>query len=257
MITVNTTPTIESKPISRSKPTMALVMHDLNNYLSVTRHDIQDGKIGRGSIIETSDVIDLLHSELLPKTPYGKQQAVTALLPDNVLIDNAKYLVWQRKSQVDQVWFSGTEKKPTFSYKVKMPSLIFVVNKQSASLSLCAVATNARPTLEKKVYLAPIQNYSSNGSFCLGSARLPDERSVQTLKEMEDCVFSSQFTHFNHPTILKALAKNSRTRKDTEEQYFDILADKESSQKGFYAKELMPISNHTTLGDWLNSIMVK
>lgn len=242
MIQINTSPSIESKAISKTLPEVALIFHKRSFSTSVaTKHPIVNGKLSKGSIVSSIQL-----KELLGNITFEHQQKSVGFINPNVLLDNDKYLIWHKPRFTAPMWFSVNNKKPK-AYRVEWTSMVFVVDKVKSTLSICATSTNTRPTLSSKVYLAPIFNLSNNGSFCLGSARLPKTISASSIKACEDCVIESQFTHHNTPYLING-ANNDCA-------YFDFLREKETSGKRIYAKEMLKMKQ-TTLETWLNAIGV-
>lgn len=234
MITVNTKPCVNSSPIQSMLSTHALVFHSNKNESLITRHNVIDGKISRGVVLQKSQLVDLLSKSIHSNTRKNKDMVVRDFIPNNVLIDNHQILAWFKPSEEKTFWFS-IHGQPVRSYRIKTPNLVFKVNKDKKSLSICAVASKSRPSLTTKIYVPPIMNTSSNGSFCLGAARLPRSIEIQNISACEASVFDSQFTHFNTGKVIKGVTENS--------DYFSFLKEKESSKKPFYARELYPMMN--------------
>jgi PRTRC genetic system protein B len=75
------------------------------------------------------------------------------------------------------------------------PALLFRVN--HGALSIRALKDNGRPTAKTPLYRAPYWNVSDRGDVCLGSTRVPDELSIDTLARWEASFFESEFSHQN------------------------------------------------------------
>jgi PRTRC genetic system protein B len=75
------------------------------------------------------------------------------------------------------------------------PALLFDV--AGGQLSIFALKEAKRPVKDTKLYRAPYWNVSDQGSVCLGTTRIPDVLSVESISRWADSFFESQFTHQN------------------------------------------------------------
>lgn len=171
----------------------ALVFSSFLGDIVITKHNISAGIIKEGYPIGSNEVLEAMQEHTSEKT-------ANHIIPSNVLINSTEILAWHCKSEIRNMWFRIS--KP-LKLKVYWPSLIFAVNKKRKSLYIYATATNARPHADTKLYRAPVMNTDKNGSVCLGSAKLPDELSINTINEIQDCLFNSYFTHLNAMTEKK------------------------------------------------------
>jgi hypothetical protein len=73
------------------------------------------------------------------------------------------------------------------------PGLVFVAGDNR--LDVYALATDARPTPETELFVAPYPNVSPNGNVCLGTADVPRRHGPSTIGAWERGFFESTFTH--------------------------------------------------------------
>lgn len=136
------------------------------------------------------------------------------LLPENLIVNSTAHMVWHKSRFIGDMWFRLAGRKKVARLRVEWPPLLFVVNKLNRSISAFALGTNSRPTLDTRVYHAPLMNLSSNGKLCLGTASLPKEFDFASLEGCEAALIKSQFTHTNHD--------NTWSRKTGTDQHFKI-----------------------------------
>lgn len=234
-------PEIRKEPTKPLQAQVALVFHSNGHNSVVSRHSIKDGKIRQGTVVSMQHTMALVKG--LAKTTNYNNTAITLNDP-NLLFESVDRLVWFKPSVYAPMWFSNSN-KPAISHKVNWPNLIIDVNKRNKTMRICATATSTRPTLSKKVYLAPLWNLSSNGSFCLGAARLPDNIDVGAIAECEACIFDSQFTHSNTSDLFKG--DNGRR------SYLKKIAVMSKEKGKFKASDLNVMDGIKHLEDWLGA----
>jgi PRTRC genetic system protein B len=155
-----------------------------------------DGELQTGVPVSAIDLAQALTVEL--------SSTEIAFNPDTLLQNTHDSLVWYSKAQAGPMHFiqNGGHR----SLKVQWPALLWKVNKRSKSVYIAAIA-NRRPTLQSKLYHAPLMNIDGRGMLCLGNAELPEvtqqQVSTSLLKEIESCVRDTNFTHTNHSLTLK------------------------------------------------------
>jgi len=75
------------------------------------------------------------------------------------------------------------------------PALVFKVTHRE--LFVRALERDERPTAETSLKTAPYWNCDSAGRVCLGSMRVPDDTTVESIATWQAGFFRSQFTHAN------------------------------------------------------------
>jgi PRTRC genetic system protein B len=100
-----------------------------------------------------------------------------------------------RKTSVFYAKEKGGEVALLSGKRFPHPGLIF--RAQPGNLDVRAVACHDRPEPDTPLYRAPYWNVNDQGDVCLGSARVPHEATIESLKRWEEGFFESEFTHPN------------------------------------------------------------
>lgn len=124
---------------------------------------------------------------------------ITGYIPYNVLsydnLPGGKYnLVWYRPAETRVIHFSDQLKIP--SGEVWLPPLLYKV--MGSKLYIFALKSDTRPTVETRLFKAPFHNIYSDGSVCLGNAKVkkPDQKSFENvIQYWEDMFWLSEFSH--------------------------------------------------------------
>lgn len=235
---------VPEKPSDVTEPELGLIVHSApSGKTFVTRHQFNNGQLGRGLVIKLDTVINKLttikHASMF-RNARANEQTVD-LLPEHVLINNDSTLAWHKPSRKAPMWFSthiGIKR-----FDVYWPSIVYLVNKHTRQLNLCATSTKSRPTLSSRVYKAPIWNLGDCGAFCLGNATLPKDISIANIPAMEACVEDSQFTHRNGNVLLK--------QGSSDQFYFSTLQKMQRQNTRFRATDLADMPTKT-LSDFIN-----
>jgi PRTRC genetic system protein B len=171
--------------------------------------------------IEPGQPITIAALEMLMKS-LGRQSGV-AYLPNQVVNLGLDQMAFWCPAGRRRIWFTpdnwrvdGPAKGETLDEKkmaelerrlkqatllkwlngrfVHHPPLLFAVGiKGGDSLSVFAMAENARPTLNTKLYKAPYWNLSG-GTMCRGNLKLPSA-TVDSIEGFERAFFNSAFSH--------------------------------------------------------------
>jgi PRTRC genetic system protein B len=118
------------------------------------------------------------------------------VLPENVLARTPDLMVWWSRAQRHVMFFDGgsQEAKRLNGRMYPHPALVFKV--YGHELFVRALASDARPCVNTALKTAPYWNTEgSRGLVCLGSMRIPQETTVETLPQWQASYFSSAFTH--------------------------------------------------------------
>ncbi|MDF4421875.1 hypothetical protein [Vibrio parahaemolyticus] len=199
-------------------PDFALVFYDTpENGIAITRHAFHNDQMQAGVIIDQAQVFSLLQDKRQQATQKQEKEIKQAggeaisLMPTNVLFEDADNIVWHQPSRKMPMWFRLHGQSP-FALDVTWPALLFMVKKSGDSLTILALDTNERPTLDSMTYWAPMGNVYAAHNLCQGSAPLPKERTIYNIAEMEATFYESAFDSFKHNYIFKG-AKDSSGEK--------------------------------------------
>lgn len=182
------------------RPQYALVLHgntDTNGLICATRHTFKsDATLSIGQLIS----IDAIQREFAQLTAKNDSTTID-FLPENLLFESDSLVVWHTKRFIGDMWFRVATAPECLT--IEWPALIFIASKQSKKLKVFATATNSRPTMDTKLYHAPVMNVDEKGVLCQGTATLPSVICTSTIKDCSDTLFDSQFTHVNHKATLR------------------------------------------------------
>ena len=118
------------------------------------------------------------------------------ILPQNVLARAPDLMVWWSRAQRRVMFFEGgsEEAKRLNGRTYSHPALVFKIYRQE--LFVRALESDARPCGNTPLKTAPYWNTEgSRGLVCVGSMRIPQETTVETIPQWETSYFSSAFTH--------------------------------------------------------------
>ncbi|WP_282109251.1 hypothetical protein [Shewanella algicola] len=211
---------------------LALVVHSNHSGSTscITRHPIENWRLGLGEVISVSDVVNEL-SKIDDLSEANDNDWLESYTDENILVKNNKTLVWHTPRQSRKLYLSID------SVTVTVPPLLYIYktpNRSGApSLQVFALAANKRPKLTAKLYHAPLMNIYSDGRLCLGNIKLPTKVTSQTIEQVEKEFFYSRFTHPNHSHL---------TRKQVNIEAFYKM--KEKTGKKILTSELMPTGKH-------------
>ena len=161
----------------------------------VTKHAVRFSAVGvpslgAGTALNKSDLADLLRQL--------QGSLSVEFLPLQVLARTQESIVWWAPAAVRPMFYAqekGPEVALLSGKRFPQPGLIF--RAQPGSLEVRAVACHGRPSAETPLYRAPYWNVSDQGGVCLGSARVPRDITVASLRGWEEGFFQSEFTHPN------------------------------------------------------------
>ena len=117
------------------------------------------------------------------------------VLPQHVLARAPELISWWSRAQPRLMFFGGgnTETKKLNGKMYPHPALVFMLH--GRELFVRALAEDRRPTADTRLKNAPYWNTDAQGRVCLGSMRVPEEVSANSLFGWEDAYFASEFTH--------------------------------------------------------------
>lgn len=185
-----------------SRPLLALILSGTAYGIeTVTQHVIENGQMKPGEYVELSSLYQTIGEILQGR---GPMRASVEITPENVLINDMSFLVWYQPAKIAPCWFVvGNNERA--SLKIRWPAMLFALSKRGGQNSLHCVAlgSDERPTAESTIYNLPFPNAYNGGGFCLGTAALPQVISLQSINEIEGCIYNALKTHSNNPNALK------------------------------------------------------
>lgn len=123
-------------------------------------------------------------------------QVAAEILPANVLARTPEMLMWWSPA-ARRIMFFGEADGQARELNGKVfphPALVFKV--RDGELYVRALARNARPDATTRLRTAPYWNVAGeNGRVCLGTARAPEDLSVDSIPRWRDAFHNSAFTH--------------------------------------------------------------
>jgi PRTRC genetic system protein B len=152
-------------------------------------HNGQEPSLGVGELVTPNALIDLLES-------LG-QEVKAEILPANILVRTSETLIWWIPAGQHLLFFNdrGSDKTMTDLNGKKYPNPALVFRAAGSCLWVRALAASERPTAETPMYMAPYWNCYANGVVCNGSMRIPQQKSLASMRVWEDAFFNSEFTH--------------------------------------------------------------
>jgi PRTRC genetic system protein B len=119
------------------------------------------------------------------------------ILPDNVLARTPDMITWWTRARHEVMFFGGVdpEARELDGATYPHPALVFKVT--GRELFVRALERDERPTGETPLKTVPYWNCDSAGRVCLGSMRVPDETTVESIAGWQAGFFRSQFSHAN------------------------------------------------------------
>jgi len=117
------------------------------------------------------------------------------VLPEHVLARTPELIAWWSRAQPRLMFFGdgNAEAKKLNGKMYPHPALVFMIH--GTELFVRALAEDCRPAADTRLKHAPYWNTDSAGRVCLGSMRVPEEVSVDSLSGWENAYFASEFTH--------------------------------------------------------------
>jgi PRTRC genetic system protein B len=121
----------------------------------------------------------------------------TEILPDNVLARTPDIITWWARATREVMFFGGMDPEALELNGATYPHPALVFKVTGRELFVRALERDERPTGETPLKTAPYWNCDSAGRVCLGSMRVPDETTVESIAGWQSNFFRSQFTHPN------------------------------------------------------------
>ena len=120
---------------------------------------------------------------------------VSEILPGNVVARTPEMIAWWTPAQRRLMFFGGESPEvATLNGNVyPHPPLVFMIH--GHELFVRALAENRRPNSDTRLRNAPYWNTDAQGRVCLGSMRVPEDVTANTIAAWEAAYFTSEFTH--------------------------------------------------------------
>jgi len=119
------------------------------------------------------------------------------ILPANVLARTPDMITWWMPAQREVMFFGGVDPEARALDGGTYPHPALVFKETRRELFVRALEKDERPTGETPLRAAPYWNCDAAGRVCLGSMRVPDETTVESITGWQVSFFRSQFTHPN------------------------------------------------------------
>jgi PRTRC genetic system protein B len=181
-------------------------------------HEGDSARLGEGRLVTRSALLAMIRDT--------GESVEAEILPERVLVRTADTLVWWMPASNRIMFFSDrggdTALRALNGKRYPHPALVFKAS--GSALSVRALDENKRPTAKTVMYVAPYWNCSATGSVCIGSMKVPRQKSVRAIDAWEDAFFGSEFSHANgagsqHPGGLVALWKGLRGKSKFSTRY--------------------------------------
>jgi PRTRC genetic system protein B len=124
-------------------------------------------------------------------------RSAAEILPEKVLARTPDTITWWVPAQREVMFFGGVdpEARALDGGSYPHPALVFKVTRRE--LFVRALERDERPRGETPLKTAPYWNCDAAGRVCLGSMRVPDDTTVESIAGWQAGFFRSRFTHAN------------------------------------------------------------
>ena len=157
------------------------------------RHNARekDGRasLGPGEFVTAGVVSELMALLNTPKLSY---------IPENTIAISESAVAWFEPAATRTMFFRAETDSAVAAFDKKLvpqPALLFVARRQK--LSVFALPSNERPTLNTPLFLAPYWNVYDDNRVCLGSMRVPKSFKPEDTSAWTAAFFASEFTHLS------------------------------------------------------------
>lgn len=228
-------------------PEFALVFYSSENGVSVTRHKFSGNTMLSGVIIDFEKVHDALSkAKLLNNHNSESSDLNDCFLPEHLLVDNKNMMVWYHPSCKNPMWLRLGGLSPIHLNPI-WPALVFILDKKKIKLSIVALESDDRPTLNSPTYYAPLPNIFDDHHLCQGSALLPAKLTPANISKIEDTLYKSAFDGFKRNTAFTKLEASANPLK--------YLRELNASKRAINVKEELHCIG--TLRETINMIISK
>jgi PRTRC genetic system protein B len=152
-------------------------------------HESDGARLEEGQLVTPQMLVELM-------TSLGRSVPLE-ILPERVIARTTDTVVWWAPARRNIMFFSdrGADAalKKMNGKIYPHPALLFKVS--GTHLWLRALRQNERPKPETRLCIAPYWNTYDDGAVCIGSMRIPQDKSVAVIDRWERSFFQSEFTH--------------------------------------------------------------
>lgn len=179
-------------------PVLALVVYEgenrdgwdeeTNGRIMVARHEIEEGALKAGRIIDAADVRDFF------ALAGCAEQARGAILPPGIVAFGETRLIWRAPAAKREMLYKVKSLAGISGKRAANPPLLFVA--EVGNLYVYALDSDAWPTADTKLYRAPFCNVWEGGRVCLpaGASISPQ---LDRVAQNEHVFFDSYGSHFS------------------------------------------------------------
>lgn len=164
------------------------------------------------------------------------------ILPENVLARTPDMITWWTRARREVMFFGGIdpEARGLDGGTYPHPALVFKVTRRE--LFVRALERDERPAGETPLKTAPYWNCDAAGRVCLGSMRVPDETTVESITGWQIGFFRSRFTHANGAVRLTSYPGGFlglwKSLKGSQNPFpTEFLADSKETLRGFVERD--------------------
>jgi PRTRC genetic system protein B len=189
-------------------------------------HEGENARLAAGQLV-TPDLLARIMASLGRSVPLE-------ILPERVLVRTTDTIVWWMPACERVLFFSDRGDQTLIALngqRYPQPPLVFKTS--GSRLWVRALNGNARPEADTVMHIAPYWNCDDCGNVCIGSMKIPREKSVSAITTWEAAFFQSEFTHAGsgrqkptmHPHGIVGLWKALRNEKTFPVRYLVPLKE--------------------------------
>ena len=149
--------------------------------------------IGAGTGVEIDEVESLLNE-------LNKSSDTGGFINERIIYSTANTKIWWKPASMENIYIKVKD-EDTVSGKVMHPALLFMVS--GRKFYVYALKNNERPDENTELFHAPYFNLYDAGNMCTGNVLLPESVNKSNLKDWENVLFDSWFTHANCKKVIK------------------------------------------------------
>ena len=198
--------------------------HTKTNRLDFTSHEVINSPVEGGFTLGAGRAFSEEDKETLVDLLLNIDAGIE-FIDTRILIKSRSLLAWYNPPQVIDVLFRDSV------HKAPIPGLIFIASQ--GKLRCFAFKGKGRPTPDTKLFLAPMGNMYSSGSFCSGNCDVPKDNTIASIPGWERFVLQCVNTHMG----IKVLKTPTNYEEDI--AFYKMLSD--TSAKNFPAAQLLPM----------------
>ncbi|MDF9399070.1 hypothetical protein [Vibrio sp. 1180_3] len=175
---------VENAFIGKTYRREAFIVEHFDKESFVTAYDIDlQNKISNARVVNRDDLIDALKT--------ANHSNGLDILDPRILVSTPSTMVWTYKpSKYQPLYYRHNNR--TFAKPILWCTFIFKYHQ--GRLSVCVAPNGKRPTVNTRVYCAPLPNVYQSGKICLGTCQLPTTGNID---EISEAYFNSTKTHMN------------------------------------------------------------